>query len=171
MSYTIPFHSLNKTQISIAGGKGANLGEMTTAGFPVPSSFVLTTQAYDAFVKANALQQQIIELAHTVSLDAPQSSEAASEKIRALFMQGVIADDLATEITSAYGQLTQTNGNAVAVRSSATAEDLPAASFAGQQDTYLNVQGDNALLDAVRPIQKIKYTREGVKLALQKEQK
>ena len=60
MSYTIPFPQLNKTNISAAGGKGANLGEMTTAGFPVPAGFVLTTQAYDAFVQANGLQQQIV---------------------------------------------------------------------------------------------------------------
>ena len=150
MSYTIPFSQLNKTGIPAAGGKGANLGEMTTAGFPVPAGFVLTTGAYDAFVQAHGLQQQIVGLAHTVSADDPRSSEVASEKIRALFAQGVIADDVASEITTAYGQLTQIDGNAVAVRSSATAEDLPTASFAGQQDTYLNIQGDDALLNAVK---------------------
>ena len=150
MAYTIPFQQLNKGDIPAAGGKGANLGEMITAGFPVPSGFVLTTQAYDAFVQANGLQQQIVELAQAVSADDPQSSEVASEKIRALFMQGVIADDLAVEITNAYGQLAQTNDNAVAVRSSATAEDLPTASFAGQQNSYLNIRGDDALLEAVK---------------------
>jgi len=150
MTFTISFSQLNKTNIPTAGGKGANLGEMLTAGFPIPDGFVLTTAAYDAFVQANGLQQQIVDLAHTASVDNPQSSDAASEKIRALFMKGDIADDLVQEITTAYGQLIQVNGNAVAVRSSATAEDLPTASFAGQQDTFLNVQGDDALLDAVK---------------------
>ena len=150
MSYTVPFSQLNKADIPAAGGKGANLGELTTAGFPVPAGFVLTTGAYDAFVQTHGLQQQIVGLAHTVSVADPQSSAAASEKIRALFTRGVIADDVASEIAAAYGQLTQTYGHAVAVRSSATAEDLPTASFAGQQDTYLNIQGDDALLDAVK---------------------
>ena len=86
MSCTIPFSQLNKTSIRAAGGKGANLGELTTAGLPVPAGFVLTTGAYEAFVQAHGLSQQIVELVHTVSADEPQSSKAASEKIRALFM-------------------------------------------------------------------------------------
>ena len=150
MNHTIPFTQLNKNDVVAAGGKGANLGEMTKAGFPIPAGFVLTTKAYDAFVQAHGLQQKIVDLAQTVSADDPQSSESASQKIRALFMEGMIADNLAAEITTAYGQLTQTSGTAVAVRSSATAEDLPTASFAGQQDTYLNIQGEDALLDAVK---------------------
>ena len=150
MSYTVPFSQLTKAHIPAAGGKGANLGELTMADLPVPAGFVLTTGAYDAFVEAHGLSQQIVDLAHAVSADDPQSSEAASKQIRALFMQGVIADDVASEITVAYGQLTRTQGHAVAVRSSATAEDLPTASFAGQQDTYLNIQGEEALLDAVK---------------------
>ena len=125
MSYTVPFSQLTKADIPAAGGKGANLGELTMADLPVPAGFVLTTGAYDAFVQAHGLSQQIVDLAHAVSADDPQSSEAASEQIRALFMQGVIADDVAAEITAAYSQLTRTQGYAVAVRSSATAEDLP----------------------------------------------
>ena len=150
MPYTIPFSQLSKTNIPTAGGKGANLGEMTTAGFPVPDGFVLTTSAYDAFVQTHGWQQQIVDLAHTASANDPQSSQSASEKIRALFMQGEITPDLVAEITTAYGQLTQNEGTAVAVRSSATAEDLPTASFAGQQDTYLNIQNGAALLAAVK---------------------
>lgn len=157
MTYIMLFPQLNKTDIPAAGGKGANLGEMAAAGFPVPAGFVLTTEAYRAFVQANRLQQQILELAHTVSVDDPQSGNVAAEKIYALFRQGVMADDMVTEITAAYGQLKQTHNKAVtqqtlpvAVRSSATAEDLPTASFAGQQDTYLNIRGDDALLDAVK---------------------
>ncbi len=150
MAYTIPFSQLNKTSILAAGGKGANLGELTAAGFPVPAGFVLTTNAYDAFVEAHGMQKQIVALAQSVSAEDPQSSESASEKIRDLFMQGDLADDLAAEITTAYETLTQDGKTAVAVRSSATAEDLPTASFAGQQDTFLNIQGKAALLDAVK---------------------
>ena len=150
MSNSILSLYLDRNSIPIAGGKGANLGEMIIAGFPVPDGFVLSTAAYDAFVQGNGLRQPILELAHTVSVDNPQSSEAASKKIRKLFMQGGIADALAAEITIAYQQLTQDGETAVAVRSSATAEDLPTASFAGQQDTFLNIRGEDALLDAVK---------------------
>ena len=136
MTYTIPFSQLNKTSIPSAGGKGANLGEMTTAGLPVPAGFVLTTAAYDAFVETNGLRQQIIEHAHNVSADDPMSGEAASEKNQALFMEGELANELTNEISSAYKTLMENDGQAVAVRSSATAEDLPTASFAGQQDTF-----------------------------------
>jgi phosphohistidine swiveling domain-containing protein len=154
MPYTIPFAQLNKSDIPRAGGKGANLGEMTAAGFPVPAGFVLTTAAYDAFVRANGLQAQIVELAQSVAADDPGSAQVASEQIRALFAQGAMGEELAAEITDAYGQLTQTSAgvctaDAVAVRSSATAEDLPTASFAGQQDTFLNIQNGEALLAAV----------------------
>ncbi|MBV7334511.1 hypothetical protein KFU94_40985 [Chloroflexi bacterium TSY] len=147
MAHTIPFSQLNKTNIPLAGGKGANLGEMTTAGFPVPPGFVLTTEAYDAFVQANGLPQQIIDLAHTVSADDPQSSEAASEKIKQLFLGTDMPGDIVEAVMTANDALGE---RAVAVRSSATAEDLPDASFAGQQETFLNVQVKDALLDAVK---------------------
>lgn len=150
MTFIVPFSELDKTNISSAGGKGANLGELTSAGFPIPPGFVLTTEAYDAFVQANGMQQEIVELACAVSQEEPQLSEVVSEKIRSLFIQGEIADDLAQDIKSAYGQLALDHNNTVAVRSSATAEDLPTASFAGQQDTYLNIIGEDALLEAVK---------------------
>ena len=90
MSDTIPFSQLSKASIPVAGGKGANLGELTTAGFPVPAGFVVTTGAYDAFVQAHGLPRQVVDLVHTVSADDPHSSEAASERIQALFMLGVM---------------------------------------------------------------------------------
>lgn len=71
MAYTISFHEIDKNHISLAGGKGANLGELTKAGFPVPPGFVLTTEAYDRFIEENALQEKIVELTSTVSLDDP----------------------------------------------------------------------------------------------------
>ena len=148
MTYTIPLAQLNKSDIPSAGGKGANLGELVQAGIPVPPGFVVSTAAYDAFVQANKLQAQIVNLA--AQADDPASFTAASEKIQALFAAGKIPDDLAQKIANSYQELTQANGQAVAVRSSATAEDLPEASFAGQQDTFLNVQGDDALLEAVK---------------------
>ena len=172
MTHVIPFSKLSKEDIPIAGGKGANLGELTTAGLPVPPGFVITTKAYDTFVETHNLQQPINEQIRAVSLNNPQSSEAASENIRALFRQGVIADDLAAEIRAAYQQLIQSTNNgqdtAVAVRSSATAEDLPTASFAGQQDTYLNVQAET-LLEAVKKCWASLWTARAIAYRLRQE--
>lgn len=150
MKRILSFAEINKSDISQAGGKGANLGEMTVAGFTVPAGFVVTTAAYDAFVQANDLQQQIVDLANGVSVDDPQSGQNASGKIGARFLSAEIGDELATEIKDSYRALIQDSAQAVAVRSSATAEDLPTASFAGQQDSFLNIQSEGALLDAVK---------------------
>ncbi|MCP4357928.1 MAG: hypothetical protein GY796_07935, partial [Chloroflexi bacterium] len=166
MTYTIPFSQLNKTNIPVAGGKGANLGEMTTAGFPVPGGFVLTTAAYDAFVQAHGLQQQIVELAHTVSADDPQSSETASEQIKQLFLGAELPEDIVTAVMAADADLGEV---AVAVRSSATAEDLPDASFAGQQETFLNVQGKEALLDTVKQCWASLWTARAITYRLKQE--
>lgn len=147
MTYIIPFSQIEKSRIATAGGKGANLGELTAAGFPVPHGFVLTTVAYDEFVKTHNLQQQIVELARAVSADVPQSSEETSQKIKQLFVEADVPAEIVAAVTTAYQEL---GGMPVAVRSSATAEDLPTASFAGQQDTFLNVQGQDALLEAIK---------------------
>jgi rifampicin phosphotransferase len=150
MRYTAWLSEIGKDDIARAGGKGANLGELSQAGLPVPPGFVVTTGAYDAFVEADGLKEEIVSLALRPEVDDPTAFEATAEMIRALFAQGVIADEVAAEIRAAYDQLKDTDGRAVAVRSSATAEDLPGASFAGQQETYLNVRGAGALLEAVR---------------------
>jgi phosphohistidine swiveling domain-containing protein len=150
MTYTIPFIHLSKNDLLTAGGKGANLGELTKAGFPVPPGFVLTTAAYDDFVKENGLQAQIIDLASQVSANEPKSSEEASTAINNLFLAGKMPQAVQVDLLSVYAELVVEGGSALAVRSSATAEDLPDASFAGQQDTYLNIQGEKALFEAVK---------------------
>ncbi|MFZ1769398.1 MAG: PEP/pyruvate-binding domain-containing protein [Caldilinea sp.] len=146
MAYTLSFHNVDSNDIFLAGGKGANLGEMTAAGFRVPPGFVLTTAAYAAFVEANGLQEKIVQAAAIVQIDDPQSSERASATIKALFLQGAMPPAIAEAVLAAHVDL---QADAVAVRSSATAEDLQDASFAGQQETFLNVQGKETLLDAV----------------------
>src|SRR5215831_7596834 len=120
---------LRASDVAIAGGKGANLGELTCAGFPVPDGFVLTTAAYAVAARAAGVD--------------PRDPAAAAERLRTAPVPGAIA----ATARDAYAAL---GGGPVAVRSSATAEDLPGASFAGQQDTILNVTGEEALLDAVR---------------------
>ena len=144
--YALPFSTENAT-LAIVGGKGTNLGRMSRAGFPVPPGFFITTDAYHTFVQANNLQKQIVDLAS----NQVDTSEIRSEAIRQLFVNGRIPPDLVEAIHHAHANLIQTVGDLpLAVRSSATAEDLPGASFAGQQDTYLNVRGKSALLNAVQ---------------------
>jgi deazaflavin-dependent oxidoreductase (nitroreductase family) len=150
MRYITWFDEIGRDDIATVGGKGANLGELTRAGVPVPPGFVVDTDAYNAFVNFNDLRDDIIALASRPGADDPAAYETAAAEIRRLFEQGDIPEDLADEIRRAYEQLAESNGHAVAVRSSATAEDLPTASFAGQQETFLNIHGDEALLDAVK---------------------
>jgi pyruvate,water dikinase len=122
---------------------------MTTAGFDVPVGFYLTTAAYRGFVETNALQAKIIELAKPEIGEYTLSFDAASESIQALIGKPELSEEVKDELRQAYAALAGDNP-AVAVRSSANAEDLPDMSFAGQQDTYLNVSGEAALFAAVR---------------------
>jgi rifampicin phosphotransferase len=139
------FDELRRDDIEQAGGKGANLGELTHAGLPVPPGFVIMTDAYRSYVAEHQLAEKIAALA--TATDDPAGYDNASGQIRALFSDEV-SDTLRAEIAAAYTGLGA--DVPVAVRSSATAEDLPEASFAGQQDTYLNVRGLEDLLTAVR---------------------
>ncbi len=145
-AFVLPFVA-EDAALAVVGGKGTNLSRMYRAGFPVPPGFLVTTDAYRAFVQENDLQKQIIDFASKQA----ETSEERSVAIRQLFANGRIPADLADAILRAYADLIQIAGELpLAVRSSATAEDLPGASFAGQQDTYLNVRGAPALLDAVQ---------------------
>lgn len=147
MNKIIPFSELNKTDIKIAGGKGANLGELVRAGLPVPPGFVLSTAVYNSFVQTHTLQSQIVALANGVTAENPQSAEEASAHIRQLFLAAEMPVEIKTSLLAAWQAF---DAPAVAVRSSATAEDLPTASFAGQQDTFLNIRSEDALLQAVK---------------------
>ncbi|HSU35937.1 MAG TPA: PEP/pyruvate-binding domain-containing protein [Propionibacteriaceae bacterium] len=137
---------LGRSDLASAGGKGANLGELMAAGLPVPPGFVITTAAYREFVTANQIAANIVDIATS---DA--GSAAAAARIADLFRAGTVPDHLREQIVAAYAALSDdTPDRPVAVRSSATAEDLADASFAGQQESYLNVRGSEDLLAAVR---------------------
>ncbi len=138
------------TGIDVLGGKGINLLELTSAGFPVPPGFVVTTRAYLDFVAANNLAAEIESISKTVDVFNIVELEDASEKIRGLFTNAPIPPELGQAVSTAYELLKAKGQESVAVRSSATAEDLEDASFAGQQDTYLNIRGEEAVLNAVR---------------------
>ncbi len=153
MAFIRWFQELSKDDVPIAGGKGANLGEMTRAGFPIPPGFVITADAYWHFVNSTGIKDKIFEILRNTNLDDPQALWNASQEIQKLFLEHEIPEDLKNEILQNYHGLSNMFGeheSFVAVRSSATAEDLPDASFAGQQATFLNVKGEQEVLEAVK---------------------
>lgn len=142
------FNDISKEDIADVGGKGANLGEMTRAHFPVPNGFVVTAQAYYTFLKENNLPTKIRHLLGTANFNHQDSLQQVSKHIKKHIVEGHVSEKFTKEIFTAYRELSGPMSDAlVAVRSSATAEDLPTASFAGQQETFLNVKGEaNVLL-------------------------
>ena len=135
--------------LEVVGGKGRSLAQMSNAGFAVPGGFQLTTAAYRGFVADNKLQERIVELAKPKVIEGRASFESASSHIQTLIVANELSAEVNSELRDAYAALGG-DDPAVAVRSSANAEDLPGLSFAGQQETYLNVRGGDALIAAVR---------------------
>lgn len=142
-----PLSSFKRDDLMIAGGKGANLGELSYKGFAVPPGFVITTTAYDLLLQESGGRARLQNMLSSLDLDDEASVAEISQQIRDLFQQITIPKQIPDEILRAYHQL---DDGAVAVRSSATAEDLPEAAFAGQQESFLNVMREEALMDAVR---------------------
>jgi phosphohistidine swiveling domain-containing protein len=139
----------DRATLAQVGGKGAALAEMARAGLPVPDGYHVTTAAYQAFVEENDLGDAIDAALEAADADVPATLATASRTIEALFLGGQIPPQVASAIANAYASLPGAEP-VVAVRSSATAEDLPEASFAGQQETFLNIEGAGAVLDAVK---------------------
>jgi phosphoenolpyruvate synthase/pyruvate phosphate dikinase len=142
-----PLSRFGRSDIALAGGKGANLGELSQAGFHVPPGFVITTAAYDLLIQKNGIQTRLADILAVLDLENPDLVAKRSLQIRDVLQQTSIPEQITDEALKAYQQL---DGGAVAVRSSATAEDLPEAAFAGQQETFLNIIGEQTLMDAVR---------------------
>ena len=151
--YVKKFEELSKSDIGIAGGKGANLGELTQAGIPVPPGFVVTAQAYKYFMDEAGINDQVMEILDAIDINDTKALQAAAEEIKTIIIESPIPDDLVLFIREYYNELCQRVGEDdtdVAIRSSATAEDLPEASFAGQQDTFLHVSGDDEVIEYIR---------------------
>jgi pyruvate,water dikinase len=146
------FSELTKNDIPLVGGKNANLGEMTQAKIPVPLGFAITAHAYQEFITKTGIAKKIYRIIEETVTDknSPAQYEEASKKIRTLIESTAMPIEIKKAIVEAYNELNKKTKNAatfVAVRSSATAEDLPDASFAGQQETFLNVKGSKDLTD------------------------
>jgi pyruvate,water dikinase len=140
---------IRKEDIPSVGGKGASLGEMASIGLPVPPAFVVTSQAFRRFLVAGNLEDRLYALFEDLDVDDNEALEKAADAAKELVHSSRMPDDLTEQIGLAYEKISK-GGDIVAARSSATAEDLPDASFAGQQETILNIKGIDNLLKAVQ---------------------
>ncbi len=145
------FKEVRKTDIPLVGGKGANLGEMYVNDIPVPNGFIVTAKAYFDFVESTSLRQKILTELSSLDVNNSAKLQKASKNIQTAILAAKMLPDLEEEIKLTYHKLCGEHDKLVAVRSSATAEDLPDASFAGQQETYLNIKGYK---DVVKHVQK-----------------
>jgi len=159
--FNLPFTQIGSGDHSRVGGKCSSLGEMIKAGVAVPSGFAVTTDAYVAMLNVSDLRSEIEALLSKTDFDDVESLECASQAIQVLFRSHAIPAEVASSIGTAYKKLGESIP--VAVRSSATAEDLPDASFAGQQDTYLWVIGTDAVLNHVRDCWASLFTARAMK--------
>lgn len=153
-SYILPFENINLIHLPEVGGKNASLGEMFNKlkplGVEVPDGFAVTVESYRYFLSHNKLTDTLRQLLNAVDSQSLSNLPEIAQQCRTLVANAVLPDEVKKEIRQAYYQLSGVqNTLSVAVRSSATAEDLPSASFAGQHDSFLNIQGDENLLDAV----------------------
>lgn len=148
------FDEVDRKNLNQVGGKGGNLGEMTQAGLPVPPGYIVSAQAYFYFIKAAKLEPLLRKQLTGLNAEDTKKLQAISKTLKAAILKAPMPKDLGDEIVQAYEKLSddtlQKGGAYVAVRSSATAEDLPEASFAGQQATYLNVRGAASVVKAVK---------------------
>jgi pyruvate,water dikinase len=153
MEFVKFFEELGKDDVDVAGGKGANLGELTQAGISVPPGFVVTAATYKKFIEETGISDEIMDILNALDVNQNKELQEASRRIKKIIINTPMAIETRRIITEAYNALCVRIGVEdvfVAVRSSATAEDLPEASFAGQQDTYLNIIGEEDVLKYVQ---------------------
>ncbi|MDP3640059.1 MAG: phosphoenolpyruvate synthase, partial [Nanoarchaeota archaeon] len=157
--YVVWFKDLDKDSLPLAGGKGVNLGIMFNLGLPVPGGFSVTTQAYKEYLERTKIREKIAQLLQGLNVEDTDTLQKIAEQVQLLILKTPIPEDIAEEIRLNYellgaerkkaAELVDAKDVFVAVRSSASAEDLPTASFAGQQATFLNVKGKEPIVAAV----------------------
>ena len=149
-AHVLWFSQIGKSDIPLAGGKGANLGEMVNAKIPVPNGFVVTSKSYYDFVAGTSLKQKVLTELSGLDTNDSDALIKASKNIKTAILAAKMPDKIQDEIKDFYHRLCGEHDKYVAVRSSATAEDLPEASFAGQQETYLNIKGYKGVVKHVQ---------------------
>ncbi|WP_417498502.1 phosphoenolpyruvate synthase [Laceyella putida] len=147
-TYVLLFNEMDRANLSDVGGKGANLGEMCKAGFPVPPGFCVTTAAYRHFIETSNEMDALLDSLNQLKPEQLDEIRLLGQRIRDHLLTVTLSEQIKSVIIDAWTKLGR--DHAYAVRSSATAEDLPTASFAGQQETYLNVKGSDQLIEAVQ---------------------
>lgn len=156
MSYVVLFEQLRMTDVDSVGGKNASLGEMISqlsgAGVRVPGGFATTADAFRDFLKASGLDKRIAERLTTLNPEDVRELANAGGEIRQWIVDAPFSSEFEAQIREAFAKLDADGKGSFAVRSSATAEDLPDASFAGQQETFLNVVGIDDVLDKIRHV-------------------
>ncbi len=163
--YTLPFEQCNSDAVNQVGGKCASLGAMIQAGAPVPPGFAITTEAYKALLSTENLAEKIHEQLEQLDPTDVVGEEQISQNIRALIEETPLPADIEAAIRDGYAELSaqaELEAVPVAVRSSATAEDLPGASFAGQQDTFLWIVGADAVIAHIRKCWSSLYTARAI---------
>jgi pyruvate,water dikinase len=158
--YCVWFDELTREDVPLAGGKGANLGDMVQAGLPIPPGYVITAPAYRRVLEQAELETKIDDLLLNLDRSVCDQLQTVEPLIRDLFVDAPIPEEIQASILAYYRQLGE--DVSVAVRSSATAEDLAGASFAGQQETILNVAGEEALIEAVRRCWSSLFTAQAI---------
>jgi pyruvate,water dikinase len=149
-AHALWFKDIDKDDIPLVGGKGANLGELVKAGIPVPDGFVVTAKAYFDFINSTSIKRKIMTELDGLDVEDSDKLMEASERIKLAIMQADIPKDIVEEIKSFYMELCGESDKYVAVRSSATAEDLIEASFAGQQESFLEIKGWKSVVNHVQ---------------------
>jgi pyruvate,water dikinase len=172
MDLILDFRKLNKSSLPLVGGKNASLGEMINAGIRVPPGFAVTTNSYSVFMEKAGINDTIFNLLADLDPDNIAALNHAAEKVQEMIRTAIIPDDVQKMIGDGYSLLCkkcEVEALPVAVRSSATAEDLPTASFAGQQDTYLWITGADRIIESVRKCWASLYTARAISYRVKKD--
>jgi pyruvate, water dikinase len=144
------FNEVGKNDVELVGGKGANLGEMIQAGFPVPNGFVVTSNTYSNFIEETGIKSKILKTLKNLDVNDSQKLSRAAETCRQLIINASPSPEIKNAIISAYQKLSAGKPSLVAIRSSSIFEDSPEASFAGQQESFMNIQGKNEVLQTIK---------------------
>lgn len=166
MRYVLDYQDINLEQLALVGGKNASLGEMINKlshlGIKVPGGFATTTTAYQEFLRENHLDEKINALLSALDVDDINALKKSSEQIRAWILAAELSEPLTQAVSDAYRRLRLQSEQSVAVRSSATTEDLAQASFAGQQESFLNVSGEKNILHAIKKVYASLFTERAI---------